>query len=62
MVVVVVVELMNYSLIISGVCRERVINFVESTQLVFQDLFVGVVDVCMYVYHVRSYVHICFKS
>jgi len=38
---------MNYSLIISEYVRNTVIYFVESTQLVFQVLFVGGVDVCM---------------
>ena len=36
---------MNYSLIISEYVRNTVIYFVESTQLVFQVLFVGGVDV-----------------
>lgn len=36
---------MNYSLVISVYVRNTVIYFVESTQPVFQVLFVGGVDV-----------------
>ena len=46
---------MNYSLVISVYVRNTVIYFVESTQPVFQVLFVGGVDVCMYIMWVHVY-------
>ena len=50
---------MNYSMIISEYVRNTVIYFVESTQLVFQVLTVGGVDVCTCTYWCCSVPQLC---